>query len=87
MVHVTFRIQLFPAIGVCNAGCCRRTSLASRQALPYRCILIATILSQANVEARSLAKMASTRIFPDCRRRIGDDVLERQAGQDIGGLP
>ncbi len=55
--------------------------------LGYRCILIATILSPANVEGRSLAKMASTRAFHDYRRRIGDDVPKRQAGQDIGGLP
>ncbi len=53
----------------------------------YRCILIATILSPANVEGRYLAKMASTRAFHDCRRRIGDDALDRQAGQDTGGLP
>jgi len=51
----------------------------------YRCILIATILSPANVEGRYLAKMASTRAFHDCRRRIGDDVLDRPAGQDPGG--
>ena len=53
----------------------------------YRCNLIATILSPANVEGRYLATMAFTRAFYDCLRRVDDGDLERQAGQDTGGLP
>ena len=54
--------------------------------VPYSCILIATILSAADVEECSLAKVASDRAFRDRHRHICDDLPKRAAIQDAGGL-